>query len=382
MAAARPTEASGAAFVEFRDVSKSYDGRSEVVQGLNCAITRGEFLTFLGPSGSGKTTALMMLAGFEAPTRGEIILNGRSLAGVPPHQRNMGVVFQNYALFPHMTVEENVAFPLRARRAPSRTVRSRVADALKLVQLSGFEQRRPAELSGGQQQRVAIARALVFGPDLVLMDEPLGALDKQLRETLQWQIKHIQQQLGVTVIYVTHDQTEALTLSDRIAVFANGSIRQLAAPRELYEHPQSAFIAQFIGQSNQLTGHIVAIEGTMCVVRTPQGLLLRGRLTAAAIPGDPVIVVIRPEKVRLSDTRGTGTGRPDRTNTFPARIDTIAFQGDHARIRVTLESGVSLVVKADVSATGAAGDSVMLTWSADHCSVYQRRGPESSGDPS
>jgi putative spermidine/putrescine transport system ATP-binding protein len=382
MAAARPVEETGGAIVEFRDVSKSYDGRNEVVRGLNCAITRGEFLTFLGPSGSGKTTALMMLAGFEAPTRGDIVLDGRSLAGVPPHQRNMGVVFQNYALFPHMTVEENVAFPLRARRTPDREVRSRVTDALDLVQLAGFERRRPAELSGGQQQRVAIARALVFGPDLVLMDEPLGALDKQLRETLQWQIKQIQQKLGVTVIYVTHDQTEALTLSDRIAVFANGSIRQLAAPRELYEHPQSAFVAQFIGQSNQLTGHILAIEGATCVMKSSQGLVLRGRLAAPATAGDPVILIVRPEKVRLGDTRCMASGRADRVNTFPARIDAIAFHGDHARIRATIDGGVTMIARVDDPAARAAGDSVMLAWSAEHCSVYRQLGSAEMGEPS
>jgi putative spermidine/putrescine transport system ATP-binding protein len=370
----RPTTATAAAFIEFRGVSKSYDGRHDVVRGLDCSVRKGEFLTFLGPSGSGKTTALMMLAGFEAPTAGDIVLNGRSLAGVPPHRRNMGVVFQNYALFPHMTVEQNVAFPLRARRIPAHSVRSRVADALSLVQLYGYEQRRPAELSGGQQQRVAIARALVFGPDLVLMDEPLGALDKQLREALQWQIKQIQQQLGVTVIYVTHDQSEALTLSDRIAVFEQGSIRQLAAPRQLYEHPDSAFVAQFIGQSNQLAGHIVALDGSVCAVRTSQGLLVRGRLAGPAAAGDSVILVIRPEKVWLGPVRGNAQRGPDTVNTFASRIDAIAFHGDHARIHATIEGGIAIVARVEVPPEGsiAVGDAEMLGWSAEHCSAYRQ----------
>ncbi|VFT47531.1 ABC transporter ATP-binding protein [Pseudomonas aeruginosa] len=212
----------GDVLVSFRGVQKSYDGETLIVKDLNLDIRKGEFLTLLGPSGSGKTTSLMMLAGFETPTAGEILLAGRSINNVPPHKRDIGMVFQNYALFPHMTVAENLAFPLSVRGMSKTDVKERVKRALSMVQLDAFAGRYPAQLSGGQQQRVALARALVFEPQLVLMDEPLGALDKQLREHMQMEIKHLHQRLGVTVVYVTHDQGEALTMSDRVAVFHQG----------------------------------------------------------------------------------------------------------------------------------------------------------------
>ncbi|MDE2978671.1 MAG: ATP-binding cassette domain-containing protein, partial [Acidobacteriota bacterium] len=221
--------------VEFVGVDKSYDGENLVVRGLDLAVERGEFLTLLGPSGSGKTTCLMMLAGFEAPTAGTIRIAGRPIQDLPPHRRGIGMVFQNYALFPHMTVGGNLAFPLEVRGVEPAPRRERVKRALSLVQLEGLEDRRPAQLSGGQQQRVAIARALVFEPEIVLMDEPLGALDRRLREEMQYEIRRIHSTLGVTVVYVTHDQQEAMTLSDRVAVFHNGVIEQAASPEVLYE---------------------------------------------------------------------------------------------------------------------------------------------------
>ena len=224
--------------VRFDRVQKSYDGESLVIKDLNLDVVAGEFLTILGPSGSGKTTCLMMLAGFEAATHGEIYLNDRPINRVAPHRRDIGMVFQNYALFPHMTVAENLAFPLQVRKFSRPDIEARVARVLDMIRLSGFEGRRPAQLSGGQQQRVAVARALVFEPALVLMDEPLGALDRNLREEMQYEIKHIHETLGVTVIYVTHDQSEALTLSTRIAVFNDGVIQQLASPNVLYEKPE------------------------------------------------------------------------------------------------------------------------------------------------
>ena len=214
----------------------------------------------LGPSGSGKTTCLMMLAGFEPATHGEIYLNEQPINNVPPHKRGIGMVFQNYALFPHMTVAENLSFPLEVRRMSASERQDRVKRALDMVQLGEFGNRRPAQLSGGQQQRVAVARALVFDPDLVLMDEPLGALDKNLREQMQYEIKHIHENLGVTVVYVTHDQSEALTMSNRIAVFNDGVIQQLAAPDTLYERPDNAFVAQFIGENNKLRGTVEDLD--------------------------------------------------------------------------------------------------------------------------
>ena len=225
---------SSEAYVSFQGVQKSYDGETLVVKDLNLDTQRGEFLTMLGPSGSGKTTCLMMLAGFETVTHGEIILDGTSINSVPPHKRNIGMVFQNYALFPHMTVNENLAFPLQVRKMPKSEIEDRVKRVLDMVQLAEFGLRRPLQLSGGQQQRGAVARSLVFEPKLVLMDEPLGALDKQLREQMQYEIKHIHENLEVTVVYVTHDQSEALTMSNRIAVFDDGVIQQLASPDMLY----------------------------------------------------------------------------------------------------------------------------------------------------
>jgi putative spermidine/putrescine transport system ATP-binding protein len=229
----------------------------------------------LGPSGSGKTTCLMMLAGFEPATHGEIYLNDRPINNVPPHKRGIGMVFQNYALFPHMTVAENLAFPASgARRGQGRAGREGQR-ALEMVELEASAGRRPAQLSGGQQQRVAVARALVFDPELVLMDEPLGALDKQLREQMQYEIKHIHESLGVTVVYVTHDQTEALTMSDRVAVFNDGIIQQLSTPDELYERPQNSFVAQFIGENNKLNGKVIDIQGEECRVELGDGTQLK-----------------------------------------------------------------------------------------------------------
>ena len=237
--------------VRFVGIGKTYDGVLRIVDDLHLDIERGEFLTLLGPSGSGKTTTLMLLAGFEAPTSGEILLDGKPLSHVPPYRRDIGMVFQNYALFPHMTIEENIGFPLSVRGVPTDDIGKRVERALDMVQLGGFGKRRPAQLSGGQQQRIAVARALVFEPKLILMDEPLGALDKQLREQMQLEIRRLHQRLGVTMAYVTHDQSEALTMSDRIAVFHRGKIQQLDTPEQMYEYPKNAFVARFIGENNR-----------------------------------------------------------------------------------------------------------------------------------
>jgi putative spermidine/putrescine transport system ATP-binding protein len=257
--------------VEFSGVEKSFDGVSLVVRNLNLSIGRGEFLTLLGPSGSGKTTTLLMLAGFEPPTAGEIFVSGRPVSRLPPHKRNIGMVFQNYALFPHMTVRENLAFPLEVRHMARSEIEERVKKALDVVELPSMQDRRPSQLSGGQQQRVAVARALVFEPELVLMDEPLGALDKQLREQMQYEIKRIHDRVGGTFVYVTHDQAEALTMSDRIAVFSNGVIQQLAPPQDIYERPANSFVAQFIGENNRLHGRIRAIDGALCRVELDGG---------------------------------------------------------------------------------------------------------------
>lgn len=355
------------ALVEFDNVCKTYDGEQLAVDRLNLSVHQGEFLTLLGPSGSGKTTALMMLAGFEAATSGEIRLRGRSLLQLPPHRRNMGVVFQNYALFPHLSVEENVAFPLAARRLPAHDVRVRVATALELVQLGEYGARKPAQLSGGQQQRVALARALVFDPDLILMDEPLGALDKQLRETLQIEIKQIQTRLGMTVVYVTHDQSEALTMSDRIAVFSSGSVKQVGTPQEIYEQPQSAFVAKFIGESNGISGTVVAEEQDQRVIRTDGGLILRALAVGRAAVSDRVKLSLRPERIAV------GVSAERHANRFPASVERLIYHGDHTRIYATLEDGSTItarVTNAGLRSSMSAGDQLELAWHAEDCRAF------------
>ncbi|MEM7614982.1 MAG: ABC transporter ATP-binding protein, partial [Pseudomonadota bacterium] len=285
------------AFVAFERVQKSYDGETLVVKDLNLSMPKGEFLTMLGPSGSGKTTCLMMLAGFETATHGEIMLDGQPINNIPPHKRGIGMVFQNYALFPHMTVAENLAFPLEVRKIGKSDREAKVARALDMVQMGAFGGRRPAQLSGGQQQRIALARALVFEPELVLMDEPLGALDKQLRETLQFEITNLAHSLGITVVYVTHDQTEALTMSDRVAVFDDGRIQQLAPPDKLYEEPENSFVAQFIGENNTLEGIVQEIQGAKAVVKLDNGELIDTKPINVSQPGERTKVSIRPERV-------------------------------------------------------------------------------------
>ena len=290
------------AFVKFDRVQKSYDGLSLVVKDLNLSMPRGEFLTMLGPSGSGKTTCLMMLAGFETATHGDIMLDGISINNIPPHKRGIGMVFQNYALFPHMTVAENLAFPLEVRKIGKSDREAKVKRALEMVQMGDFGGRRPAQLSGGQQQRVALARALVFEAELVLMDEPLGALDKQLREHMQFEIKRIAENLGITVVYVTHDQTEALTMSDRVAVFNDGRIQQLAPPAELYESPENSFVAQFIGENNTLEGVVKEMSNGLALVQLNDGNVIECNPVNVTKAGEKTRVSIRPERVELDQS--------------------------------------------------------------------------------
>ena len=349
-------------YVEFLALQKTYDGQTLVVRDLNLRIRRGEFLTLLGPSGSGKTTTLMMLAGFEAPTDGRIYLDGASIEDLPPHKRDIGMVFQNYALFPHMTVRQNIAFPLTVRRYGKADIRARVDRALKTVRLSGMEDRRPGQLSGGQQQRVALARALVFEPKLVLMDEPLGALDKQLREQLQIEIKHLHERLGVTMVYVTHDQTEAMTMSDRIAVFNEGRIQQLDTAAGLYEEPCNSFVAQFIGENNRLPGEIVGRTGAAVQVRLHDGTLVSA---LAVNPGEQrTMLSIRPERAMIDPPESVGANR------FTARVEEMIYLGDHRRVRLSLAGTDDFIVKVPAGhAHGAlaVGASVSVGWLWSDC---------------
>jgi len=326
-------------YVRFDAVQKSYDGESLVIKDLNLDVQRGEFLTLLGPSGSGKTTCLMMLAGFEPATHGEIYLDGRPINAVPPHRREIGMVFQNYALFPHMTVNENLAFPLQVRRINKNEIESRIKRALDMVRLSDFGARRPGQLSGGQQQRVAVARALVFDPKLVLMDEPLGALDKQLREQMQYEIKHIHNNLDVTVVYVTHDQSEALTMSNRICVFNEGIIEQLASPTDLYERPNNAFVAQFIGENNTLPGQVTSVNGNHCQVQTDGGATVEALKVNVDASGDRTTLSLRPERVEVNPEPGKFP------NVFDARVEELIYLGDHIRTRASVCGQTDFIVK-------------------------------------
>ncbi|SNT15656.1 ABC transporter ATP-binding protein [Tropicimonas sediminicola] len=334
------TEPANRPFVEFDRVQKSYDGETLVVKDLNLQMPKGEFLTMLGPSGSGKTTCLMMLAGFETATHGEINLDGRSINNIPPHKRGIGMVFQNYALFPHMTVAENLAFPLEVRGMDKSEREAKVKRALEMVQMGAFAARRPAQLSGGQKQRIALARALVFEPELVLMDEPLGALDKQLREHMQFEIKHLHESLGITVVYVTHDQTEALTMSDRVAVFNDGVIQQLAPPDELYERPQNSFVAGFIGENNRLEGTIESIEGSKATVRLKTGELIDATPVNITNVGQQTLVSIRPERVEF---------KPENfdpgAHTIEAEVLEFIYMGDSFRTRLRVAGHDDFIMK-------------------------------------
>ncbi len=353
-----------APMVRFENVQKSYDGENLVVKNLNLDIAKGEFLTLLGPSGSGKTTSLMMLAGFEPATHGEIFLNGKPINDVPPHKRGIGMVFQNYALFPHMTVAENLAFPLVVRKMAKPDVEAKVRRTLEMVKLQGFEARKPGQLSGGQQQRVAVARALVFDPELVLMDEPLGALDKQLREQMQFEIKHIHENLGVTVVYVTHDQTEALTMSDRIAVFNDGVIQQLSSAEDLYDKPSNSFVAQFIGENNRLSGTITKVIGDICTVKLDSGQDVKALKVVSGGVGTRSTLSLRPERIELNPSS------KNYDNILNAKVQETVFIGDHVRLRLEVAGTDDFVVKLRHWTNGQPieqGAEIKVGWNALEC---------------
>ncbi|MDR6885552.1 MULTISPECIES: ABC transporter ATP-binding protein [Variovorax] len=356
--------------VRFQRVQKTYDGEHLVVRQLDLDIHRGEFLSLLGPSGSGKTTTLMMLAGFESPTSGEILLNGKPITGTPPHKRHFGMVFQNYALFPHLSVGQNVAYPLTVRKVPKDEQQRRVQRALDMVQLRGMTDRLPGQLSGGQQQRVALARALVFEPQLVLMDEPLGALDKQLREHMQIELKDLHRQLGVTFVYVTHDQSEALTMSDRVAVFNEGVIQQLDTVDRLYEKPSNRFVAGFVGDNTVLKGQL-SRAGEHAEMTLPDGRVLSGLNVGAAAAGSAVETCIRPERVVLH--RNSEVSGP---NMLQAEVARVIYFGDHLRLLCNVGGGqAEATVKLPLTglngvAAPQGGESVSLEFPVAHARMY------------
>jgi spermidine/putrescine transport system ATP-binding protein len=341
--------------IELVNLEKHFDG-VVAVRNTNLTVQPGEFLTLLGPSGCGKTTTLRMIGGFEYPTGGSILIDGKDVASLPPFRRPINTVFQQYALFPHMTVARNVGYGLEMSGIGKAERERRVADALAMVRLANVEKRRPSELSGGQQQRVALARALVNRPKALLLDEPLGALDLKLRKAMQLELKELNRETGATFIYVTHDQEEALTMSDRIAVMNEGRILQLGTPAEIYEHPVDRFVADFIGQSNLIPGTLEAREGDRCMVRIPTGGLIEARVRDNPSVGASVVVSIRPERVELREQPAESLD-----GSFPATISEIVYLGSHNQIVLYATPNMRLIVNVPTDQLARPGDSVVAT---------------------
>jgi spermidine/putrescine ABC transporter ATP-binding subunit len=342
------------AVVEIDRVSKRF-GPVTAVDSVQLTIADGEFLVLLGPSGCGKTTLLRMVAGFTAPTTGDIRLGGRPITHQPPGKRNIGMVFQDYALFPHMDVTANIGFGLRERRLPAAQIAERVASLLDQVRLTAHAKSFPEQLSGGQQQRVALARALAYAPQLLLLDEPLGALDLKLREAMQQEIHALQRRLGITTIMVTHDQEEAMNLADRIVIMESGQVRQIGTPQDLYWEPASPFVAQFVGKINFLYGTVTTADATICIITRPDGTQLTAPSHPAHHPGQTVTIAVRPEAMRLVN------GVPPGQNSLPATVQRSIFLGNRVRSVVTLADGQDLLIEsahADMPAPGAVMDMV------------------------
>jgi spermidine/putrescine transport system ATP-binding protein len=341
------TEASGSGAVQLVGLRKCF-GDVVAVDGIAVGINAGEFFSLLGPSGCGKTTTLRLIAGFERPDDGKILLDGVDMAATPPHRRKVNTVFQSYALFPHLNVFDNVAFGLRRQRAKRAEIRERVDAVLEAVRLDGFAERRPAQLSGGQQQRVALARALVLNPSVLLLDEPLGALDAKLRKALQLELKSIQEQFGITFVYVTHDQEEALTMSDRIAVMSDGHVEQIATPAEMYEEPQTVFVADFLGVSNLMRVTVEGLDAASCRARLGE-FVLRAGGGEVSVRGE-TRVVIRPERVRIESYESAGENR------IPGMVERVVYLGSSEQLVVRLATGdvVQALVVNDGSPHGLA----------------------------
>ncbi|MGH2520975.1 MAG: ABC transporter ATP-binding protein [Anaerolineales bacterium] len=357
--------------VELRNVVKSFPGPSseevQAVKNVTLQIRDGEFFSMLGPSGCGKTTSLRMIAGFELPTSGEVYLHGKSMGQTPPYQRPVNTVFQNYALFPHMTIGENVAFGLQMKGVPKSEIGPRVKQALEMVRLPGYEKRHPKQLSGGQQQRVALARALVNRPEVLLLDEPLGALDLKLRKEMQLELKKLQREVGITFIYVTHDQEEALTMSDRIAVMNHGVVLQVGLASEIYEEPNCRFVADFIGETNFVEGTVESVDGSYAEF-VSNGLKFVAGIPAGVARGARASLAVRPERIRLTRER------PDDTpNVFAGEVRESIYIGTDTRYLVQLAPAVSVTVRQQnvvpvgmPALEGPAGIKVWLSWPPDN----------------
>lgn len=349
-------------------------GDYQALRGVNLRVEPGEFVTLLGPSGSGKTTLLRIIAGLLQPTEGRVYVDGRDVTRLPPEKRSMGFVFQNYALFPHMSVFENVAFPLKVRKVPGGEVKQRVAAALHLVQLSGLEKRYPSQLSGGQQQRVALARAIVFRPTVLLMDEPLGSLDKRLRQELQIEVRHLQKEVGITTIYVTHDQEEAFSMSDRIVVMNHGTVLQVATPAEVYNNPSDAFVAHFVGDLNYFRGDLVVASGETGVLRTADGLEFPVQLSGVDAGTRRLVCGIRPERIQL----GTQVNTEVR---FQATLRTLTFMGTHFWAQARLPTGDMVIAQLSQQAPDLKeGDAIWIGWNVSQAHVFALRTPGGESD--
>jgi putative spermidine/putrescine transport system ATP-binding protein len=359
-------------FLVFDQVKKTYDQKTMVVKDFSLAVEKGEFVTLLGPSGSGKTTVLMMLAGFESVTNGQILIGGESITGKPAYKRNIGMVFQNYALFPHMTIYENLAYPLNIRKLPKEEVDRTVKESLAMIEMQDFGNRYPGQLSGGQKQRVALARALIFKPDIVLMDEPLGALDKKLREQMQYEITRLHKKHKFTVIYVTHDQTEALTMSSRIAVFNHGVVQQCSTPDELYEKPANAFVAGFIGENNFIDGTVIAVNDDYCSVKIDAASTVYCKQIGASIKKDDLIKLsVRPEKLNLEIFQKESDEA--RKSYFKAEFIVRHYVGDYIRYYFRLANGNEITVKVlndDGAPVFAEGSNVLMSWTHEDCIAF------------
>jgi spermidine/putrescine ABC transporter ATP-binding subunit len=357
------------ATVTLEGVSKYY-GQRPAVDAVNLAIEEGEFIVLLGPSGCGKTTTLRMIAGLLEPTRGTIRIGGTDVTALPARRRNIGMVFQDYALFPHMTIRENIGFGLREHRVDAAAANRRVAELLTLIRLSGFEGRFPDQLSGGQQQRVALARALAYSPAVLLMDEPLGALDLKLREAMQVELRLVQRRLGITTIFVTHDQEEAMSLADRIVVMTEGRVEQVGTPEDLYRRPVSTFVASFVGKVNFLPGTIRSVSGAICTVALADGLVVEASAHADCRVGRPGKIALRPENLSLiADSSATARGR------IPGTIEQRRFLGNlvHYFVRVTGDQTL-LVEEASVGRFLDVGDKVAVTWRSEHALAFAENG--------
>jgi putative spermidine/putrescine transport system ATP-binding protein len=353
-----------AAHVSVVDIHHEYQRDAPAVRGISLSVESGEFLTLLGPSGSGKTTLLRIIAGLLQPTSGRVYLDGRDVTRTAPGKRDVGLVFQNYALFPHLSVFQNVAFPLRLRKIPADEIRRRVAQALELVLLTGFESRLPAHLSGGQQQRVALARAIVFEPTVLLMDEPLGSLDKRLRQQLQLELRRLQREVGITTIYVTHDQEEAFSMSDRIAVLNDGLTSQVGTPEDIYRAPVDEFVAHFVGEVNYFRCFVARTDADRAVLQSEHGTDIVVKWNGTRPAEDRMGCAIRPEKIRI--------GRQvDSVNSFSGGLQTVIFQGSHYRGEVRLQSGESLHVVLPPTSDLREGDEVEVGWEVEDAHLFR-----------